>query len=632
MKQKSQKSKDDMWRNVVVIAGAVILFVVTLINTAFSFDKLNEYFDKQSLYIQSVEYKSILFAHILITFAAFFIYFGILAAACISYTNKKKADKRKAKDALESVNRKFEFQSQIVDSFSRLYCAMYNVDIVNDKIYEIVSEGEIKQIIGDEGNASEKLLELCDTYVSPEYREDMASFVDITTLEFRLKKSPVVRFEYQTDDEVWHKAAFITEKCTDGAISQVLYVTRVIDEEKHKELEYKNGLLAAIDEANKANMAKSDFLSRMSHDIRTPINGIIGMIDIAKKNLNDEQKIVDCFDKMGDASSHLLKIINDVLNMSKLESGNIEFTDERFDLKELIDECVSDIMAQALEQGISVRKHDITFEHSYVVGSPLHIRQILINIYSNAVKYTERGGYVKIVSEEIDCDGANATYKFVVTDTGIGMSERFMKNIYQPFSQENHGARTTYQGTGLGMSIVKKILDNMGGIIEVQSKEGIGSTFTVILTLPLAENNYERKNEETDSDVAGCDILSGTNILVVEDNIINMEIAKFMLEEEGVNVITSENGQEGLNTFMRSDINEINVILMDLMMPVMDGMEATKAIRGLDRPDAGTVPILAMTAKAFSEDVIAVKEAGMNDHISKPIDKNKFFDTIKKWL
>lgn len=627
-----RKSNDDIWRNAAVIAGAVILFIVTLINITISFDRLDTYVEKQSLSVQSEEYSSIMFAQILITFATFIIYFGILAAAHISYMNRKKADKRETKDALDSVNRKFEYQLQIVDSFSRLYCAMYNVDIVNDKIYEIVSEGEIKQIIGEEGCASEKLLELCDTYVSPEYREEMTSFVDITTLEFRLKESPIVGFEYQTDDEIWHKAAFITEKCTDGEISQVLYVTKVIDEEKHKELEYKNGLLAAIDEANKANMAKSDFLTRMSHDIRTPINGIIGMIDIAKKNLDNGQKLVDCFDKMGDASNHLLKIINDVLNMSKLESGNIEFTDEKFDLKEVIDECVGDIMAQALEQGISVRKHDITFEHSYVVGSPLHIRQILINIYSNAVKYTERGGYVKIVSEEIDSDGVNATYKFVVTDTGIGMSERFLKNIYQPFSQENHGARTTYQGTGLGMSIVKKIVDNMGGVIEVQSKEGIGSTFTVILTLPIAENSNSDRVEMSNHDVVSCELLSGTKILVVEDNIINMEIAKFMLEEESVNVITSENGQEGLDTFMHSDINEINLILMDLMMPVMDGMEAAKAIRGLDRTDAKTVPILAMTAKAFSEDVIAVKEAGMNDHISKPIDKNKFFETIKKWI
>ncbi|MCI8307271.1 MAG: response regulator [Lachnospiraceae bacterium] len=627
------KSKVNFRRNASVIIGAVLLLIIALINTTISFDKIDEYLEKNSVNIQSGEYTSILFAHILVIFASFIIYFGVLAAAHISYTNEKKAESIYTADVFDSMNRKYESKSQIIESFSRLYCAIYMVDIENDRIYEIAGEGEIKQIIGTDGSASEKLSELCDTYIWPEYREEMESFIDIHTLGTRLRENPVLSMEYLTDDEIWQKAGFIAgEYNDDGEVTSALYITRVIDEEKMRELEYHNGLLNAIDDANRANTAKSDFLSRMSHDIRTPINGILGMIDIAKKNMDNVEKQYDCFDKMEESSNQLLTIINDVLNMSKLESGNIEFANERFDLKEVIDECVSDIMAQALEQGITVRKGDIAFEHNHVMGSPLHIRQILINIYGNAVKYTERGGYVKIVSEEIDCDGADATYKFVVTDTGIGMSERFLKNIYQPFSQEDHGARTTYRGTGLGLSIVKKIVDNMGGVIEVQSKEGIGSTFTVILTLPIAETGNEKKDESPEIAEEGVDILSGKNILVVEDNIINMEIAKFMLEEEGVNVITAENGKEGLDRFMQSDINEINVILMDLMMPVMDGIEAAGAIRRLGRADAGTVPILAMTAKAFVEDVIAVKEAGMNDHISKPIEKNKFFDTIKKWI
>lgn len=384
-------------------------------------------------------------------------------------------------------------------------------------------------------------------------------------------------------------------------------------------LEKKNEeLQTAMWEARRANQAKTEFLSHMSHDIRTPINGIMGMLTIAESNPEDLDRQSDCRKKIRLSAQHLLSLINDVLDISKLESGNVEFIKEEFDLKELLHNCMAIVGGQALEREIKLladfEEPDL-LPHQYFLGSPLHLKQILINIVGNAVKYNKPMGSVTFQCREISADDGIARICFEISDTGIGMSKEYIDHIFEPFTQEKGGARTNYQGSGLGMTITKRLIDKMGGSIQIQSEQGTGSTFLVELPLEIANDIKEQEEKDTGNvDVAG------KRALLVEDNEINQEIAQYILEEKGLEVTIAENGKEAVELFLESEPYTYQIIFMDVMMPVMDGYEATRTIRALNRPDGGTVPIIAMTANAFAEDVKAAKEAGMNEHIPKPLE------------
>ena len=386
-------------------------------------------------------------------------------------------------------------------------------------------------------------------------------------------------------------------------------------------------LQAAVEEATTANKEKTEFLSRMSHDIRTPINGVMGMLEMIKKNRDDHEKVDDCLEKIYISSEHLLALINDVLDMSKLEAGHIEIENRPFDLEDFMEEIYALSETQVASTDISYRPHREKMEHTKLLGSPLHLRQILLNLFSNSVKYNKSCGMIDTYVREIPWEQKNGKnligYEFVIADTGIGMSEEFVKNeLFEPFTQEKAGARTLYKGTGLGMSIVKELTEKMNGSIEVESIQGEGTTFTVRLPFeidpdpqqicrPIAE--YSRKSIE------------GIKVLLVEDNDLNMEIAEFFLQDMGAQVLKAWNGKEAVDLFAASAPGEIELIMMDIMMPVMNGLEAVKHIRAMDRPDAKNVVILAMTANAFSDDVERSRQAGMNEHLSKPLDS----DTIR---
>ena len=387
--------------------------------------------------------------------------------------------------------------------------------------------------------------------------------------------------------------------------------------EQEKDEKYKAELLRAAKKAEAANEAKTEFLQRMSHDIRTPINGICGMIDVADHYAEDMKKQTECRAKIKEASHLLLELINEVLDMSKLESDEVILEEIPFNLNSISEEILGVIEQMATEQNIRILWEEKEVTHWNLIGSPVHVKRILMNILSNAVKYNKENGYVYISCREIPSEQtAMTTLEFVCRDTGIGMTEAFQKRIFEPFAQEHAGSRTKFAGTGLGMPITKKLVEKMGGTISFESKEGTGTTFVIRIPFRIDTDRKDRTETEEKTETS----IQGLHVLLTEDNELNMEIAEFVLQNEGTVVTKAWNGQEAVDIFRKSSPGEFDVILMDIMMPVMNGYEAAKMIRSLDREDAKVIPIIAMTANAFTEDKMRAKEAGMDEHIAKPVD------------
>ena len=388
-------------------------------------------------------------------------------------------------------------------------------------------------------------------------------------------------------------------------------------QEKEKDEKYKAELLRAAKKAEAANEAKTEFLQRMSHDIRTPINGICGMINVADHYADNMEKQTECRAKIKKTSHLLLELINEVLDMSKLESDEVVLEDIPFNLNSIFEEILGVIEHMAAEQNIRIIWEEKEVTHWNLIGSPVHVKRILMNILSNAVKYNKENGYVYISCREIPSEQtAMTTLEFVCRDTGIGMTEAFQKRIFEPFAQEHAGSRTKFAGTGLGMPITKKLVEKMGGTISFESKEGTGTTFVIRIPFQIDADMKDRNETEEKTETS----IQGLHVLLTEDNELNMEIAEFVLQNEGTVVTKAWNGQEAVDIFRKSSPGEFDVILMDIMMPVMNGYEAAKMIRSLDREDAKVIPIIAMTANAFIEDRMRAKEAGMDEHIAKPVD------------
>lgn len=379
------------------------------------------------------------------------------------------------------------------------------------------------------------------------------------------------------------------------------------------------------------NMAKSGFLARMSHDIRTPLNGIIGLIEIEERRPDDLELISEDRKKIKVAANHLLMLINDVLDMSKLQEGTIELANEPFSIEEMIRAIFTIINMRASEEGINVEKPEIIGEikYPYVYGSHLHVRQVLMNIYSNAIKYNKVGGYIRTKIEMVSVKSDMVVYRFTISDTGIGMSQEYIQHIFEPFTQEHTDARSVYNGTGLGMAIVKGIIDKMHGQIEIKSEVGTGSTFIVTMPFGIADKDKVEQQKE----VSGMQkSIKGVKILLVEDNELNKEIAQTLLCDAGAVVTAASNGKEAVETFDFNPSGSFDIILMDLMMPVMDGYEASRKIRSLGKDDSETIPIVALTANAFTEDAAKCKEAGMNSHLGKPFEINNLITVISSML
>ena len=407
-----------------------------------------------------------------------------------------------------------------------------------------------------------------------------------------------------------------------AAMTFILTLMLISWREKKNSIEHDTNekLKKAAEETEKANKVKSEFLSHISHDIRTPINGIIGLLDIADMNRNDNAKLIECVEKMRSTSVYLLSLINDVLDMSKAQNGVLRPAHETFDLRVLLDECVSMLETQVSEKKLRLRTFFSDIPHRMLTGSPLYIRQVLLNILNNAVRYTDIGGIICFMAHELSSDGKNAVIEFVISDSGRGMSEEYLVHIFEPFTRERNepSADESFRGTGLGMSIAKSLTDVMGGTICAESKAGEGSRFTVTIPLVISEKEPYAKaeSEKTRADIRGM------HILVAEDVKLNMDIVTYILEHEGAEVICAKDGETALRLFSESAEGSIDLILMDIRMPGINGYEAAERIRAMKRSDAD-IPIIAMTANVYEEDIERAKRAGMNDHLAKPMDSGK---------
>ena len=512
-------------------------------------------------------------------------------------------------------------RTEIISAIATLYITIIYAN-VKERTYELLEGYDlVEKILGQKGKIDDVMESIPTAFAALEGREKYREFLDFDTLAERLRNTNSVSIEFMGVDGEWRLSRFIVKsRDAQGNVVDVLYVARDITEEKSRELMYQKQLKASMEDAQRANLSKTAFLRRMSHDIRTPLNGIVGMIHIAEKYDNDVVKLQECRQKVLQSTEYLQNLINNVLDISKLESGSLVLEHKSFDLAELLSNNLTVVEMSAYENGVRFEGglEASTIRHRYLIGSPVHLSRVLMNLSSNAIKYNHFHGTVNVHCEELSDDGNMAVFQFVCSDTGLGMSEEFQKHAFDAFAQEGKQSTTTFSGSGLGLAIAKDIVELMGGTIELESEENVGSKFTVTIPFEidyLVENNDSQK----DSCSQGMD-LSGKRLLLVEDNAINMEIAHAILEEEHLNITEAKNGKEALEIFQNSKLNEYDVIIMDVMMPVMDGLEATKAIRMLEREDAKKIPIIAMTANAFEEDRKACLDAGMDEHIGKPID------------
>ena len=398
-------------------------------------------------------------------------------------------------------------------------------------------------------------------------------------------------------------------------------------QEQKKDEKYKAELLIAAKKAEAANEAKTEFLQRMSHDIRTPINGICGLVDMADHYADDMEKQTEYRTKIKEASNLLLELVNDVLDMSKLESGEIVLEEIPFNLRSISREVFVVIEQVAAEQNIRIMWEKKEIIHRNLIGSPGYVKRVMMNILSNAVKYNRENGHIYLSCMEIPSEQPEMTImEFVCRDTGIGMTEEFQKHIFEPFAQEHTGSRTKFPGTGLGMAIAKNLVEKMGGTITLESEYGVGTTFVIRVPFKIDLDADKREEQKDISEKS----IKGLHVLLAEDNELNMEIAEFLLQNEGADVTKAWTGQEAVELFRKSGPGGFDVILMDIMMPVMNGYEATKMIRSLDREDAKEIPIIAMTANAFTEDRIRAKDAEMDEHVDKPVDVELLIKVIRK--
>ena len=532
-------------------------------------------------------------------------------------------------DVTRNIENKRKYQN-LTAATSQIYHAIYHIDLIQDRIEKLAGANQNYTPTGVVTSATAQLNDILEKMVAPSHHEIMQYFFDLTTVNDRLHGKLFISREYPSPQGIWRRATFIVQnRDTDDDVTEILYVTQIIDDYKQKELAYQQELVKAVESANQANTAKTDFLNRMSHDIRTPLNGILGMLDIAQKNETNPKALLECHEKMRTAAFHLKALVNDVLDMQRMETDRFFLEQIPFDIREILDNCWSMLEAQASRLDITLKKiKPGSLKYPYLIGSPLHIRQIFMNLLSNAIKYNKPGGSISIHAKIIRQVHQNVIYKFIISDTGIGISPEFQKHIFEPFAQEDTGARTIYKGTGLGMAIVHRLVQEMGGTIQLKSEKNVGSTFTLILPFTIDEHQPSA-SAETDTDTPAD--LTDLHILVVEDNELNLEIAVFSLEAAGLNVSTAINGLEAVQLFEKSKPYEYDIILMDIMMPVMNGLDAAKAIRGLSRPDAPTVPIIALSANAFAEDIQKSKNAGINEHLAKPLEMDKVLKVIASY-
>ncbi len=553
-------------------------------------------------------------------------YFYLYQASILRRTlaaEQENVDLKRALEDVEHARRELAESKSVAQALGENYLSVLKADLTSNAISAVKLEDGY-QSSGPALAVNKRMpydvvtRMYADSYIVEDEKDEFLSEFSRQSLEKQLtgRKSLTKRFHCRNEDGGASSVEIELIKIGEGRPGGVIVGMRNVDELEAEERRRMEALLAAKREAERANAAKSSFLSRMSHDIRTPLNGIIGLLEINRTHAEDIRLVRENQEKMRVAANHLLQLINEVLQMSKLEDEHIELVNEPTDLMDVSDAISTMLQSRAEQEGQKLVMERLDVPVRYVLTSPLHLRQVFLNIYGNCVKYNKPGGTVTTSVECLANGDDKVVYRWTISDTGIGMSPEFVERIFEPFTQESEtfGVRTGRQGTGLGMSIVKKIVDRMDGGIEVSSVKGEGSTFVV--TIPFEKCGAPGEEEAEESDPS----IEGLHLLLVEDNELNAEIAKTLLEDQGAKVATACDGAVGTRYFTECPAGTFDAVLMDVMMPVMGGFEATAAIRSSEKPDAVDVPIIAMTAHAFAEDEKKCLEAGMNAHLAKPID------------
>ena len=536
-------------------------------------------------------------------------------------------------------------QAGIIESLSSMFFATYYGDLEQNQMRGMNQLENVKNVLGDRTDYDTALRVYAETFVHPEDRANYLYTMSSRNLRQVLKKEqPFVTFAYRKmpektdtgmEDYGWIRAtAVMAQADEEGKAGGIVYAAQDVTESKRKEMREQRAIQAACQAANHANASKSEFLSRMSHDIRTPMNGIMGMAKIASENVEDREKVRDCLGKITASGNSLLFLVNEILDMSELESGNVDLVSDEFTISGLIQALSTSIQPQIAEKGLKLEVSPVRVQHEEVMGDKGRISQVFMNILGNSVKFTPPGGHIglKVVEREMKKYGC-CFYEFIFEDNGIGMAEDFLPHIYEPFSRAEDSRISKTEGTGLGMTIAQNIVRMMGGFIKVESALGKGTRVTVTLLLKLrgtgaASEDAVQKAEEASADAR----FTGKRILLVEDNVINQEIAMEIIGATGAAVECASDGKEGLGRFESMPEGYFDMILMDIQMPVMNGYEATRAIRKLPRRDALSIPIIALSANAFAEDIAVGREAGMNEHMVKPLDVAQLTAGMERWM
>lgn len=535
---------------------------------------------------------------------------------------------KQVQEELERALDEARISSEIISAIAKLYQCIVRIDL-RDGRYEEIRNSDGSWPFHGTGICTEEMHIECGQRAEKEYQNALIRFLDLSTLADRMAQNETIAMEYRMGNGDWHKLRFIENKRNeDGRLTHVLCAIRSISDIKKREQE----LQYQISEAKKENALKTCTLRNMSHDLRTPLNGIMGMLEIANQNPDDRELQQKCRDQMLRSSRYLLSLVDDVLAMSKLEAEETEIPDTAFDLTELLGSVNREALIKAEEKNVSYavdwERGDLPF--LCLLGNPVYAARLLTAIADNAVKFTEPGGNVRVWCEKKEVKGNQVVYEFGCEDNGIGMSEEFLPHAFEMFAQEKKTSRTSYEGSGLGLAIARELSERLGGSIALTSRKGNGTTVRITLpfrigdkeTLALCPESKERENVS----------LEGRRALLVEDNELNMEIAKFMLESSGILTDEASDGEEAVAKFAASAPGDYDMIFMDIMMPKMNGWDAARAIRAMQREDAETVLIFAMSANAFAEDIANSRIAGMNEHLTKPLDEQKLLEVIRKYL
>ncbi len=533
-----------------------------------------------------------------------------------------KEEKEKLRKALEEA----EIKNEIISAIGKSYYYISRIDLENDSYEVVAGYDNYPNDIKREGCMSGSARQNSNSLVDDAYLEDFLAFIDVSTMAERLEREGTLSMEYRMKNGKWHKARLVIKKTdANGHVTHVLCAIREITDEKRKEQQ----IVMKAAEARHEVAEKNRFLSNMSHDIRTPVNGIIGLLDIADQFPEDLNLQKKCRSKIKELSRYLVTTVGDILEMNQLQSDQGVPREIMIDITELLRTVNEEEQRKAAKKNIQYQidwdKSEIEFR--YLLGDPIYVQRVLTIVADNAIKFSPAGTTIRVWCKEERIDNGNVSVSFGCEDQGIGMSPKFLEHAFDLFSQEDEGSRTRYQGIGIGLPIAKKIAEKLNGNIQLESKQGVGTK--AVTTIPFKVGNLEEEGKVEDCVPAS---LKGLRALVVEDNELNMEIAKFILEDQGIVVECASDGQEAVDMFEKSEIGHYQMILMDIMMPNLNGRDATRKIRELGRTDARQVPIIAMSANVFADDIIKNQLAGMTGHLAKPLDGEKLLRVVKQCL